>query len=676
MIRRLLAYCLVLFSFFFIFSCGKEESKEQNQYRDIEKFVKNYNRFTSTEDDVLKADSVGQIILTLQNTQQTRDLLRRYILLTAAKRSYIDYLFKQSRKKDDLENEAHAYFLLGQNFGKRFQTDSTFYNLTKAEFLFKSINDSINLQDVYAAKAVLLINHNIFAEGKAQIVAAMNINKDNKSAKVHYSECMIMANALTGLERYDEALKESERALKLLENPDLRNVFNDDAIRLNKVTINANISEVYIKQGEYEKAKLLIRKTVKEYIINESIYDSLMLAHLLYNLADAEIRSKSYNHVEQNLKQALALQKKYNNLQDFNSYKTLLGEFYYITGKDSEAREILNEVMSYAIENSNLILEKNVLTVQLKYKKEDYNEYFTRYETINKYILDENNMVKNTFARLSFEADNLQRINEKLERQKEMITKVGGVLLFLATVGFFILIFRQKNKEVSLIKLFQRDTEKYYDSIMNVQNELTEARNLERKEIAKELHDGVLNRLFVTRFLLMQVSKDSVDEHRDSLIHEVKEVEQYIRGVSHALANEEDFKINEFSQLLEDLVSIQNRSESTKFSLFLEEGISFNHLGSKYKVHIYRIVQECLQNVHKHAKAGECDVSFVRYGDTGFKVSIIDNGIGFNTNIVRRGIGFTNIKGRIEFMKSKLIINSTAGQGCSISFIIETKKGL
>lgn len=671
MIYRLLTYCVLSLTFLLLFNCGKKLDKAEIQYKSIEDFMMNYNRFVSTEDDMAKADSVGQIILSLQNTQQTRDLLRKYILLTSANRSYIDNLFKLSRKKEDLENEAHAYFLLGQSFGKKFQTDSTYYNLTKAEFLFKSINDSINLQDVYAAKAVLLINHNIFVEGEAQIVAAMNLNKKNKSAKVQYAECMIMANALRGLEQYDEALKESERALNLLENPEIKKVFNEDAIRLNKVTIYANMSEVYIKQEEYEKAKKLIKQTIKEYIINESIYDSLMLAHLLYNLADANIKSKNYSQVEQNLKQALVLQEKYSNFQDFNVYKILLGEFYYITGRNDEAESILNEVMVYAVKNSNLTLEKNILTIQLKYKKEDYNRYFTRYEEINKLILDENNMVKNTFARLSFEADSLQRMNEKLQSQKEVITKVGGGVFFLATVIFFILLFRQKTKEVSLVKLFQRDTEKYYDSIMNVQNELSEARNLERKEIAKELHDGVLNRLFVTRFLLMQVSKDSVDEHRDSLVNEVKQVEQYIRGVSHALANEEDFKINEFSQLLEDLISIQNRSELTKFKLFLDEDVCFTDLESKYKVHIYRIVQECLQNVHKHANATECKVSFVCFGDTGFKVSIVDNGKGFNTDIVRRGIGFTNIKGRIEFMKSKLIINSNIGKGTTISFVVE-----
>ncbi|MDM1370188.1 sensor histidine kinase, partial [Myroides marinus] len=90
--------------------------------------------------------------------------------------------------------------------------------------------------------------------------------------------------------------------------------------------------------------------------------------------------------------------------------------------------------------------------------------------------------------------------------------------------------------------------------------------------------------------------------------------------------------------------------------------------------HIYRIVQECLQNVHKHANATECVVQFLNNNNESFKVIIKDNGQGFDADIVKRGIGFANIKDRIEFMKGKLIIDSKPGEGTVISFVVETKK--
>lgn len=647
---------------------------EESVLKDINTFIKTYNRFNPTAKDKAEADSLGSVILNLTNTEQSRDVLRKYILLTNADKGYIEELFQRSRKEEDKKNEAHAFFLRGKRYAQNFQIDSTYYNYTKAEFLFKSIHDSINLQEVYSHKAIVLLNNKIFSEGQSQILKAMSINKEHKDARIKYSESIIMANALVGLEQLPEALKQLNLSLELLENPEITKFFLPDAIRLNKITIYYNIAEVYIKQSEYKKAQDLIHHVIDEYINESTIYDEMMLAHLLYNLTQADIKSKEYDDVEKNLVKAIDIQLKNKNLQDYNSYKILLAEYFYLIKKEEQGNQLVNEVLEYAHQNNNLGLEKETLTILLKYKKEQYNANFVRYEELNKLILDENNVIKNTFARLSFEADSLERANAQLQNQKSMITMLASALLVLAITIFFIILFRQKAKEVSLVKLFQKDTEKYYDSIINVNSELAEARNLERKEIAKELHDGVLNRLFVTRFLLMQVNKESVDEHRDSLINEVKQVEQYIRGVSHALANDEDFKVNEFSKLLEDLVSIQNRNESIVFSLSLDQGINFKNLNNNYKVHIYRIVQECLQNVHKHAQATRCEVVFENYGDTSFKVSIIDNGVGFDVNIVKKGIGFNNIKGRVEFMESRINILSADGKGTSISFVIDLKE--
>ncbi|MCC9043522.1 two-component sensor histidine kinase [Myroides sp. M-43] len=654
-------------------NCTNRVDQRKDKIASLSEFVKSYNRFNSTHQDKADADSVGKIILTLKNTQESRDLLCRYILLTNADKKYINELFIKSRKKEDKKNEAHAYFLVGKRHAQNFQIDSTYYNYTKAEFLFKSIQDSVNLQEIYTHKAIVLLNNSIFIEGQEQILKAMSINKHHKDARIEYSESVIMANSLVGLDQLPEALDELDRALTLLTNPEISKFFLPDAIRLNKITIYYNIAEVYIKQGEYKQAKDLIHGVIDNYVNEGTVIDDMMLAHLLYNLAKVDIKSNNYKDVETNLTKAINIQLKNKNLQDYQTYRVLLGEFYYLTQRDSEAIGLLDDVILYAKEQSSLTLEREALSILLKFRKENYQNNFIRYEKINKHILNDNNIIKNTFARLSFEADNLQRANQNLQNQKELLTKVGGIVFFVAIIIFFILLFRQKSKEVSLVKLLQIDTEKYYNSIMNVQNELAEARHLERKEIAKELHEGVLNRLFVTRFLLMQVNKDSVEDHKSSLINEVKQVEHYIRGVSHALANDEEFKINEFDQLLGDLIAIQNRCESTEFNLHIEKGICFVRLSNKYKVHIYRIVQECLQNVHKHAEATQCNVLFVIKSKTSFEVIIKDNGIGFNTDIVRKGIGFANIKDRILFMKSKLHIVSSGLTGTKVFFLIQTK---
>ncbi|WP_158221782.1 hypothetical protein [Myroides sp. N17-2] len=132
MIIRIIKYCVFLCFFFLFFSCNGGLEKNNTKLEQVDQFIKSYNRFNVSERDKTSADSVGKVLLGLKNTPESRDILRKYILLTGSDRVYIDELFKRSGKKEDLKNEAQAYFLLGQLFGKKFQTDSTFYNYTKA----------------------------------------------------------------------------------------------------------------------------------------------------------------------------------------------------------------------------------------------------------------------------------------------------------------------------------------------------------------------------------------------------------------------------------------------------------------------------------------------------------------------------------------------------------------
>lgn len=671
-LRKIGNFCMLFCLSIIVVSCNDTVDLDKNQktLEGIKKYTRSYNRVGVTEETKKEADSVGQLLLSMDNTREQRDVLTNYIFYVNDDRKYIDELFKRAKEAKDVKDEGYANYMLANLFNKTFQRDSTYYYLTKSESLLKSIKDSVILQDVYLFKAVLLLNHKIYAEGQSQIIKSMELNRSEKSLRLKYTESLFMTDALKGLERYKEALDESKRTLQYLEDPKIKEFYVDDILRLNKITVYTTIAEIYLKQKEYKKSKELILKVIKEDINGSSKYDSLLLAKLLCFLADADIGLHDYKTVEANLKKSIDLNFQYKNLYDYYSAKNLLAKYYYLIDDKLNATRLVIEVITYAKNNNNLVLERDALAILLEFSKQSYQANFVRFQELNHLIQDENIAVKNTFTRMNFEADNLLKANKELQEQKKLITKVGVGIFLLAIFVFLLILFRQKSKEVSLVKLFQKDTEKYYDSILNVQNELAEARSVERKVIAKELHDGVLNRLFVTRFLLMQVNKESVEDHKESLINEVKEVEEYIRDVSHALANNDEFKIKEFNQLVEDLVEIQNRNHTVKFSLFIDDNLSFNNLDIKYKVHIYRIIQECLQNVHKHAKAMECKVSFMLVDEKTFKVIISDNGIGVDSAIMRKGLGFINIRSRAELMHSKLIVESIKGKGTTIFFNI------
>ncbi|RZV56260.1 MAG: two-component sensor histidine kinase, partial [Flavobacteriaceae bacterium] len=94
------------------------------------------------------------------------------------------------------------------------------------------------------------------------------------------------------------------------------------------------------------------------------------------------------------------------------------------------------------------------------------------------------------------------------------------------------------------------------------------------------------------------------------------------------------------------------------------EGVS-----NKTKIHFYRMIQESLQNIYKHANAKHVDVSFELKGNQIF-LSIADDGEGFVVNKAKKGIGLKNIKSRVEELKGELFINSQKDAGTSISISV------
>lgn len=651
-------------------ACHRKNDMTYSQVEILREYIDKYDRITANEKEKAEIDSIGQLVKKLPNSEETRELLAHYIRKASADMSYIDLLSELATKDNDQRFEARSYYLKGANYESRFIFDTAYYYYTKAEFIYISINDTVLLRDVYRSKGVVLLNNRIFTEAQSNILKLIRLNKYQDDIKVDYMSKLILGSILAGLGETDEAIISLFEALDYLYDPRIDKIYNENTKRLNFVTVYKNVVEAYLKKEDYEVVRQLVDETIDKYLGREGAYDDILTAQLITLKATANIAEKRFNGVESELKRAIALNIKHANPKDENIAKIALGELLFLKGDLEQATTVLNEVKNYTLKFNDLALEKEVLSKLLRFDNFFHQEYFIRYEELGNLLTDENRMIKNTFARISYEADFLIKANKKLQSQKDVITQVGSTMLGLAVLVFFIILFRQKSREVKMVKLFQQDTEKYYSSILMIHDKMGQARSQERKEVAKELHDGVLNKLFVTRFSLMQITEDSLDIQRGLLINEVKEVEEYIRGVSHSLANEESFKISFYNQLLEDLIEIQNRNEQTEFSLVIAPELNLQDLCHRTKIHLYRIIQEALQNVHKYAKATNCIVIFRNFNEGGIELLIKDNGVGFEVKKVKRGLGLNNIQDRCDLINAFFHITSSKNKGTTLRIVI------
>ena len=191
----------------------------------------------------------------------------------------------------------------------------------------------------------------------------------------------------------------------------------------------------------------------------------------------------------------------------------------------------------------------------------------------------------------------------------------------------------------------------------------------EREEIARELHDGVVQSLIALKINLGMLPIKPEDEKLtghakktikmvDDTIGEIREVIGNFRSVE----LKKEGLLNSVRVLCEKLEGLCN----IKFNCNITEKIP--HWGEAEELNIYRIIQECLMNVVKHSAATEVDLNMLRLNNRLFLISIIDNGIGFDINSVSSGFGLTTIKERSYALNAKMLINSEEGHGTTVIF--------
>jgi signal transduction histidine kinase len=95
------------------------------------------------------------------------------------------------------------------------------------------------------------------------------------------------------------------------------------------------------------------------------------------------------------------------------------------------------------------------------------------------------------------------------------------------------------------------------------------------------------------------------------------------------------------------------------------KGFESADLDDKFKLNIFRIVQEQLNNIIKHANPKNITIQLL-LADNGIRIEITDDGQGFDTSQQRKGIGLSNIQSRTELYKGVMEIISSPGEGCRL----------
>jgi len=451
---------------------------------------------------------------------------------------------------------------------------------------------------------------------------AVAILEKNDDASMHISAMHTLAN-IYGMEgKIKEAFELDLKGIALAEKTN-----NEFA----KALFYDNMGNCYLygTPPDYTKALNYFTRTLH---IDSSFKNKKQMSDSYVNMGDVFIEQKKYGEAIPYLQRSVELARESGFTQGTIKALMQLSTAYRQSGQDDAAYISLQSAMkakdSFAKSNSEAHMA----------------EMETAYETEKK--------------------------EQQINLQKVQISKknylLAGVILVIVFVKLLVL--------SAWLRVRLKQKAKFQREIMKQQELATKAvlaaEEKERQRIARDLHDGVGQMMSVAKMNLSAFESDiqfldrDQQESFEKIINLVDESCREVRSVSHNMMPNALLK-NSLAIAIKDFVDkIEKRSLKVRV---YTEGLD-DRLDSNLEIILYRVIQECVNNVIKHAEASRLDISVLKDKE-GISATIEDNGKGFDIGDKDKfeGIGLKNIITRIEYLKGMVDFDSSPGRGTLIA---------
>ena len=272
-----------------------------------------------------------------------------------------------------------------------------------------------------------------------------------------------------------------------------------------------------------------------------------------------------------------------------------------------------------------------------------------------------------------YETEKKEKENLELKQSKLWLLIGLSVALLLLTTSFFA--YRhQKNKKKLVEKEKEVQSQKLEKLLKNQElssiDAMIEGQEKERQRIADDLHDhlGSLLATLKLHFHNLKVKRDRLKDEEDLLFEKtdnlIEETYQKVRGMAHA--KNAGIKVNEsLLPAVKNFVSKVSIVNKLVIDV-IDDGMDVR-LDSTLEMTIFRIIQELVTNIIKHANANEAHIHFTHHGDT-LNILVEDDGMGFDVSKVdyKEGMGLYSIQKRIEHMDGTVTVESIKEKGTSV----------
>ncbi|MBC7587357.1 MAG: sensor histidine kinase [Chitinophagaceae bacterium] len=451
-----------------------------------------------------------------------------------------------------------------------------------------------------------------------------------------------------------------------------------------------NTSNVLIRLKHYDSALLLLKEAIE---LAKKLDDKISQVNALVTMNDIYVTIGNYALVQTNANQMNALANEIGNKEGIAQSMFYQSKYQFHQKDFASAKTLAVSALDTAKSNKlNNIIGKTYLLlsdIDLAMGNQiGYNANRQLSDSMQEVILSDK-ILKNTEEfEVKYSLDKKQsEINDLNNQQKihkltlkQRRTIIIALIITLAVIAFAGLLFyrnAQKKKKLLLIdatvkqqRIWKLEKEKQLSATQSI----LQGQEEERKRLAKDLHDGLGGILSSTKHAFnnmktnLIITPESAVAFDRSMAMLDKSISE-LRRVSHNMMPEALLRFG-LDTALKDYCNNINQNGSVQLSYQSFEMDDDTVATNKASV-VYRIVQELLNNILKHAQAKNALVQLVRKNES-LSITVEDDGRGFDASILQAndGIGYLNLQNRVTYLNGTMDIQTALGKGTSVNIEI------
>ena len=554
------------------------------------------------------------------------------ILLDLSRFAEATEYFKQSmnlrRELNDLPGQASLYNKLGIVDQKQGRLLDALQNQLSALKIYEQLRQEKWIG--YSLNNIAIIHQNLGNFQKSleyhEKGLQLRLNAGDKAGEAN--SYVNIANVYIKLNEPDKARLYFEKALKISED-----IENLEFIS----TILSNLSTIYLEKNEIKNAVDALNRSLE---IRRTSGDRKGTASALTKLGSVYLETKQYKAALSSLRMALLISREINVIEEEMAATYTLAKLFSAMQLYDSAFVVMQQYSTIKDSVYNMRLNQQIIEVQ------------TRYET---------RKLEQDMELIRHEKE-VAEIN--LRQRKTEILLLVFIIISITGAGIFVFYRHRQRQKAALAAEMLHQHDLRMKAVLQVQED-------ERRRIAKELHDGVGQKLSGIKLnfqsLLPTAAKNENCANLITLEKLLDEASTEVRTISHQMMPKE----------LEQFGLIPAIESMLRFSLgSTKVAYSFEHIGlngrldQNIELTLFRVLQEIVSNVIKHSGANQLIVQLLKHPDH-LVLIVTDDGVGFNVNEKENsGIGLMNIAGRVESVKGISHFDSSPGNGTTITIRI------